>query len=107
SNGPSGGLEFGLSGNGANYYTGIPADTATHTIVTVLDFDRDFIGMWLDPTGEDYYDPADGSNSTDAGGSYTATNWSTAVRLASSGGGVTTWDELSVAFDPVNVGLKD
>jgi hypothetical protein len=106
-NGPSGGLEFGLSGNGINYFTGVPADTATHTIVTVLDFDKHFIGMWLDPTVNDYYDPADGSNSTDAGGIYSPTNWSTAVRLASSAGGVTTWDDLSVALDPVNIGLKN
>lgn len=106
-NGPGGGLEFGCSGNGADYFSGIPADTATHTIVTVLDFDRDFIGMWVDPSAADYYDPTDGSNSTDAGGSFPANNWSTAVRLASSAGGTTTWDDLSVALDPVNVGLKD
>ncbi len=105
--GPSGGLEFGLSGDGADYFTGIPADTATHVIVTVLDFDRDFIGMWLDPAADDYYDPADGSNSADAGGPYAPGNWSTAVRLASSAGGTTTWDDLSVALDPVSVGLKD
>ncbi|QJE95122.1 hypothetical protein [Luteolibacter luteus] len=105
--GPSGGLEFGLSGNGVDYFTGVPADNATHTIVTVLDFDKHFIGMWLDPTSTDYYDPADGSNSTDAGGLYSPTNWSTAVRLASSAGGITTWDDLSVALDPVNVGLKN
>src|SRR5690606_23872434 len=43
----------------------------------------------------------------DAGGPYSPTNWSTAVRLASSAGGTTTWDDLSVALDPVNVGLKD
>jgi hypothetical protein len=106
-NGPTGVLHFGLSGNGQNYFTSTPADTNTHTIVTVLDFDRDFIGMWLDPTAADYYDPADGSNSTDAGGAYTPNNWSTAVRLGSSAGGTTTWDNLSVALDPVNVGLKN
>lgn len=106
-NGPiTGGLEFGCSGNGANYYSGIPADQATHTIVTVLDFDRNFIGLWLDPGAEDYYDPRDGSNSTDAGGAYNVDNWSTAVRLASSSGGNTTWDDLSVALDPVSVGIK-
>ncbi|WP_035604218.1 hypothetical protein [Haloferula sp. BvORR071] len=106
-NGPSGGLQFGVSGNGNNYFTSTPADTAPHTIVTVLDFDRHFIGMWLDPTAADYYDPADGSNSTDAGGGYTPTNWSTAVRLGSSSGGTTTWDDLKVALDPTSVGLKN
>jgi len=104
---PGGGLQFGISGNGQNYFTGVPADNATHTIVAVLDFDRDFIGMWLDPEASDFYDPVDGSHSTDAGGAYTPNNWSTAVRLASSAGGTTTWDDLSVALDPVNVGLKN
>lgn len=107
-NGPTtGGLEFSCSGNGNTYFSGIPADTATHTIVTVLDFDRNFIGLWLDPTAADYYDPVDGSNSTDAGGLYAPDNWSTAVRLASSAGGTTTWDDLSVGLDPVSVGLKN
>ncbi|WP_193214047.1 hypothetical protein [Luteolibacter marinus] len=105
-NGTSGQLEWGCSGNGNDYRSGIPADNATHTIVSVLDFDHNFIGIWIDPTATDYYDPADGSNSTDAGGVYTPDNWSTAVRLASSAGG-TTWDDLSVALDPVSVGLQD
>jgi hypothetical protein len=106
-NGVTGGLEFGcqISG-GAVYRTGIPADTATHTFVTVIDYDRDFIGIWLDPGVTDFYDPVNGSNSADAGGLYTATNWSTAVRLASSGGANTTWDDLSAAFLPTEVGLK-
>lgn len=104
--GPGGGLYFGLTGNGQKYFTSTPADNNTHTIVTVLDFDKHFIGMWLDPSSADYYDPADGSNSTDAGGVYTPTNWSTAVRLGS-GAGTTTWDDLKVALDPVNVGLKN
>src|SRR5690606_16288917 len=68
-NGPTtGGLEFGCSGGGNDYFTGIPADNATRTIVTVLDFDHNFIGLWVDPTGTDFYNPADGSNSADAGG---------------------------------------
>lgn len=103
----TGGLEFGCCGNGGNYFTGIPADTATHTFVAVLDFDHDFIGMWIDPTAADYYDPQDGSNSVDAGGAYPTDLWSTAVRLGSSAGGLTTWDDLSVALDPASVGLKD
>jgi hypothetical protein len=108
STGPTtGAIEFGCVGNGSYYYTGIPADAAPHTIVTVLDFDHDFMGMWLDPTAADYYDPIDGSNSVDAGGPYTPELWSTAVRLGSSPGGATAWDDLSVALDPVSVGLKD
>ncbi len=107
-NGPTtGGLEFGVEGGGNAYFSGIPADNATHTIVTVLDFDHNFIGLWLDPDADDYYDALDGSNSTDAGGFYAPDNWSTAVRLASSAGGTTTWDDLTVALDPASVGLKD
>jgi hypothetical protein len=99
--------EFGCCGGGGYYFTGIRADTAAHTIVTVLDFDHDYIGMWLDPTEADYYDPQDGSNSADAGGAYASELWSTAVRLGSSPGGPTTWDDLSISLDPVSVGLKD
>lgn len=106
-NGPLGVLQFGISANGQNYFTTTPANTATHTIVTVLDFDKHYVGLWLDPTAADYYDPTDGSNSADAGGAYAPTNWSTAVRLGSSAGGTTTWDDLKVALDPVNVGLKN
>ncbi|MEK7949648.1 hypothetical protein [Luteolibacter soli] len=110
-NGPTtGSVEFGCVacvGNGNYYFTGIPADTAPHTIVTVIDFDHDFIGMWVDPTATDYYDSVDGSSSVDAGGPYTAELWSTAVRLGSSPGGPTAWDDLSVALDPISVGLRD
>jgi len=104
-NGASGQIEYGVSGNGNTYRTGVPADNATHTYVAVLDFDRNYIGLWVDPTSTDYYDPVDGSNSADAGGPYTPNNWSSAVRLASSS--TTTWDNLSVALDPESVGLQD
>ena len=103
----TGTVEFGCVANGIHHFTGIPADTAPHTIVTVLDFDHNFFGLWVDPTAADYYDAADGSNSADAGGEYTADLWSTAVRLGSSAGGDTTWDDLSVALDPVSVGLSE
>ena len=103
----TGATEFGCVGNGNYYFTGVPADTVPHTIVAVLDFDHDFMGMWLDPTSADYYDPIDGSNSVDAGGPYKLELWSTAVRLGSSAGGPTAWDDLSVALDPASVGLKD
>lgn len=103
----TGTIEFGCVANGIHHFTGIPADAAPHTIVTVLDFDHNFIGLWIDPTAGDYYDTTDGSNSADAGGEYTADLWSTAVRLGSSAGGPTTWDDLSVALDPVSVGLSE
>lgn len=104
-NGVSGQVEFGCSGNGNTYRTGVPADNATHTYIGVLDFDHNKIAIWVDPSPSDYYDPTDGSNSADASGVYTPDNWSTAVRLASSAS--TTWDDLSVALDPVSVGLKN
>ena len=93
----SGNLEYGceVSGVGTRYYSGIPAVAATRTIVTVLDFDRDFIGLWVDPDADDFYNQATGANSCDAGGVYTSTSWSSAVRLAS--GGVCQWDNLTVA----------
>jgi Bacterial TSP3 repeat len=104
-NGVSGQVEFGCSGNGNTYRTGVPADNATHTYIGMLDFDHNKIAIWVDPSPTDYYDPADGSNSADASGAYTPDNWSTAVRLASSAS--TTWDDLSISLDPVNAGLKN
>jgi hypothetical protein len=105
--GESGEEEWGCSGDGNEYLSGIPADTEAHTVVSVLDFDNNYIAIWIDPTDTDYYDPINGANSADAGGAYAPGNWSTAVRLASSPGDDTTWDDLSVALDPVSVGLQD
>lgn len=93
----SGNLEFGceVSGTGTRYFSGIPADGATRTIITVLDFDRDFIGLWVDPNHDDFYTAASGANSCDAGGVYTEGNWSTAVRFASEA--TCEWDNVAVA----------
>ena len=92
----SGNLEFGcqISGGGALYHSGIPADTEQHILVAILDFDHDFIGLWVDPDGADFYNETNGENSCDAAGPYTGTNWSTAVRLGS--GGRADWDDLTV-----------
>jgi hypothetical protein len=92
----SGNQEYGceITGAGMRFFTGIPADAAAHTVVGVLDFDHNFIGLWVDPDDDDFYDGTSGANSCDAGGSYTANNWSTAVRLAS--GGTCEWDNLAV-----------
>ncbi|WP_367872146.1 PQQ-dependent sugar dehydrogenase [Luteolibacter sp. Populi] len=106
--GPSGGREFGVqvSGvGGAIYFSGILANTTAHTLVAVLDFDRDFVGIWVDPDGSDFYNEVTGSHSADAGGAYTGTNWSTAVRLAS--GGQVSWDNLSVATKWTDLGYID
>ncbi|WP_035604220.1 PQQ-dependent sugar dehydrogenase [Haloferula sp. BvORR071] len=92
----SGNLEYGceITANGTRYFSGIAADGAAHTIVTVLDFDRDFIGLWVDPDADDFYNETSGANSCNAGGSYTGANWSSAVRLAS--GSACQWDNLTV-----------
>ncbi|MCW1884921.1 thrombospondin type 3 repeat-containing protein [Luteolibacter flavescens] len=104
--GVTGQVEWGCQIAGSTTYrTGIAADDQTHTFVALLDFDYDRIALWVDPSATDYYDPVNGSHSADAVGSFTGNNWSTAVRLAS--GGVTTFDDLSVALDPVSAGLKD
>lgn len=93
----SGALEYGceITGTGIRYFSGIPADGTARTIVAVLDFDHDFIGLWIDPDDDDFYTAATGGNSCDAGGAYTSGNWSTAVRLAS--GEPCEWDNLAVA----------
>lgn len=93
----SGNHEFGCqnSDTGDVYFSGIPANNATRTIITVLDFDHDFIGLWVDPDEDDFYTAATGANSCDAGGPYTLNNWSTTVRLAS--GAPCEWDHLAVA----------
>ena len=99
----SGNLEFGvqIAGTATHYYTGIAADTNTHTIVTVLDFDNQQIGLWVDPDGTDFFNAGDGTNSADAMGTYTATNWSSAVRFGS--GGSVEWDDLVVGTTFVDV----
>lgn len=103
----SGNLEFGceITASGARYYSGIPADTSSRTIIAVLDFDRDFIGLWVDPDPADFYNEASGTNSCDAGGPYTSGSWSSAVRLASSG--PCQWDNLAVATSWNDLDLTD
>ncbi len=93
----SGNYEYGceISATGTRYFSGIPADGTARTIITVLDFDRDFIGIWVDPGAGDFYNAATGANSCDAGGAYTGNNWSTAVRFGS--GAACEWDNLEVA----------
>lgn len=103
----TGNLEYGceISDNGTRYFSGIPADGTTRTIVAVLDFDRDFIGLWVNPDGNDSYTAATGANTCDAGGVYTGSNWSTAVRLAS--GDPCQWDNLTVATSWDDFGFTD
>ncbi len=79
-------------------------DDQTYTMVAVLDSLNELVGLFVDPTGSDFWNTANGSNSADLTLPYTGTNWSSAVRLASDG--EVRWDDLTVAFDdPNDVGL--
>jgi len=81
------------------------AQGRTYRIVTVLDYDNDLLGLFVDPDGADFWDMSDGSNSADVTRAYTGTNWSTAIRLAS--GQQVTWDNLIVATGPADVGVPE
>lgn len=101
---PAGGTKWGVQIAGtAPTLSSIPTDTNPHTLIAVLDFDHDQIGLWVDPDNADFYDPSTGDNTADAMGAYIAYNWSSALRFGS--GGQTTWDELTVGLDPASVGL--
>jgi Domain of unknown function (DUF4394) len=65
----------------------------TYTLVAKIDFAADVVSLYVNPnlTG------TEASNTPVATGTYTGTHWSTAVRVASGGNGVTAWDDLTVA----------
>lgn len=79
----------------AKYLTNIQAqrDQVYH-LVCALDFAGQQVRMWVNPDENDWDNGAN-DNSADVSGSYTGTNWSTSVRLAS--GGECRWDDLRVA----------
>lgn len=84
---------FGLveSGIGTTLST-IPVEAnTTYTLVAMVNFDTDVIGLWVNPDG------SDNATSYDVSRAYTATSWSTAVRLGSAAGTNATWDNLRVA----------
>ena len=72
-----------------------------YTIVAKIDFDSDLLSMWVDP---DFSQPETG-NTPDVTRAYTATNWNTAVRLASDGEVV--WDNLAVATEWLDLDILD
>ena len=88
---------FGIdeSGVGRTLSTVLAVPGTTHTMVAMLDFDADTLALWVDPVAGDL---------PDVTRAYTGTNWSTAVRLGSGGTGSTTWDNLTVADNPADVG---
>lgn len=94
---------FGMPGQtGATRYFGIAApgfgaDTmgsipvvagTTYTIVGMLDFDNDLLGLWVNPDGSDT------ASSYDVSKAYNGSNWSSALRFAS--GTSVTWDNVKV-----------
>ena len=78
-------------------------DGQTYRLVAVLDFDNDLLGLFVDPDGSDYWNPATAENSADVTHEYTSGSWSTAVRLGS--GQPVTWDNVTVATEPRDVGI--
>ena len=105
--GGSGTDTIGISESGVGETSGslILADGQSYTLVAVVDFNHDLVGMFIDPDGtSDFWNPTDGTNNADVTRAYTGTNWSTAARLGS--GGQATWDNLTIGMnDPTDVGL--
>ena len=97
---PSGQNFFGIeeSGVGRSMTTITAVAGQKYRVVAELNFDTHKLNLWVDPTAGDQLTP-------DATRAYAATNWSSAVRLASGGDGSTTWDNLVVATDWNDPGL--
>ena len=67
------------------------AANTTYMMVAMLDFDNDRMALWVNPDGNDT------QSSYDVSRAYTGTNWSSAVRLASSSGTGAIWDNIRIA----------
>ncbi len=65
----------------------------TYTLVAKIDFAADVVSLYVNPN----VNGTEASNIPAATGPYTGTHWSTAVRVASGGDGLTAWDDLTVA----------
>jgi hypothetical protein len=85
-----------------------PTPNSTYTLVGVLDFDRRRLSLFVNPTATDFYNTRDGSSSAAVSKDFQSFgNWSSRVRLLSSGDGANVgWDGLEVASGPVDVGLQ-
>lgn len=88
--GDPGGNFFGIDESGVGQtVSAIPVMTGqTYTLIGMLDFDNDLLGLWVNP------DLTDTATSYDVSRAYTGGNWSSALRLAS--GHTTIWDDLKV-----------
>ena len=103
--GGAGSDTIGIDGSGTGVTGSVQlTDGTTYTLLAVIDYDHGTAGLFVNPGPDDFWNPADGSNSADVTRAYTGTHWSTAARLASSG--QATWDNLVVALDPRSVGLR-
>ena len=98
--GQTAGTFFGIeeSGQGQNFTTIPVVEGRTYRIVAEVDFEADLLSLWVDPEAGDELTP-------DVTRAYAATNWSSAVRLASGGTAPTTWDNLVVATNWNDPGL--
>lgn len=91
-----------LSGGNANTadpnFGLIASDDTSYSIMGVIDFDNDLLGLFVNPDSNDFWNGA--SNSADVTRPYDASNFSNGVRLRSGGGnatnGVVIWDNLAV-----------
>ena len=90
---PFGAANFGIQIPGfAAQLTGVPATIGTtYTLVARIDFAADTLALFVNPV----LAPAEPVPTLSV--AYTATPWSTALRVASGGSGTATWDDLTVA----------
>jgi glucose/arabinose dehydrogenase len=81
------------------------ADGVTNTLVGVIDFDNNLLGLFVNPGANDFWNPTDGSSSADVTLQYLSNDASSAARLGS--GAAVTWDDLIVATTAADVGLRE
>lgn len=89
---------FGVAGTALTsaVLSDIPAEAGvTYRLVGAVDFDSNLVKLWVNPDGDDYDNGVE--HSADAVAPYEGTNWSSAVRLGSGDGFITSWDNLAVA----------
>lgn len=85
---------------GPEAFSAIPVVAGTtYTIVGMLDFDNDLLGLWVNPDGSDT------ASSYDVSKAYTGTNWSTALRFAS--GTSVAWDDVKVGTSFADVAVPE
>lgn len=93
---------FGIAapGFGPDVFSGIQVVAGqSYTIVGMVDFENDLLGLWVNPDGSDT------ASSFDVSKAYNGTNWSTGLRLAS--GTSVTWDNLKVGTSFADVAVPE